>query len=99
MGDEGLEAYISKVLRHLICFKYSLGFGLERLSHEHISGVGIMRSKAAVYGCISALMYFDFLFVQIFLQDLCHTILAKTFKRMSKEWGLGCTGCLQQNRH
>jgi len=29
MGNEGLAAYVSKALRHLICFKYFLGFGPE----------------------------------------------------------------------
>lgn len=67
MGNEGLEAYVSKVLRHLICFKYFLGFGPERLRHGYISGTGIMSSKAAMYGLLSVLIYFAFWFVEIFL--------------------------------
>ena len=74
MGNEGLEAYVSEVLRHLICFKYFLGFGPDRLRHGDIYGMGIMSSKAAMYGFVSMLTYFAFRFVEIFLQDLCHTI-------------------------
>lgn len=73
MGNEGLEAYISKVLRHLICFKYFLGWGPETLRHGYISGMGILSSKATVYGLVSVLICFTFWFVEIFLQDLCHT--------------------------
>lgn len=41
---------------------------------EATFGIGVMSSKAVLYGFVSVLIYFAFWFVEVFLQDLCCTI-------------------------